>query len=71
MAAAWMWQDKPRGVFVPARAELIASLATFKQLLQNRNMYIDSITSVTIEGLYLMALEKEIAVGTEKVSIKE
>eukprot|EP00957_Ditylum_brightwellii_P164649 12536253-Ditylum_brightwellii.AAC.2 len=71
MATALTKSGKFRGVFVPARAEMITSPAIYKQLLQNHNLYTDSVTSVTIEGLHPMSLDQEIALGKETVSIKE
>eukprot|EP00957_Ditylum_brightwellii_P169663 12913753-Ditylum_brightwellii.AAC.2 len=46
MAVVWSRKYKPIGVFEPAQAELITLSATYKQLLRNHNMYIDSITCV-------------------------
>eukprot|EP00957_Ditylum_brightwellii_P032178 2439734-Ditylum_brightwellii.AAC.1 len=71
MSATWQHEDKPRGVFVPSRTNLVTSPATYKQLLRNHNMYIQNTLAVTVEGLHPKVVDKDITVGGVKVSVRE
>eukprot|EP00957_Ditylum_brightwellii_P095493 7273811-Ditylum_brightwellii.AAC.1 len=69
MSASWQRDDKPRGVLIPSRTDLVTPPETYKQLLRNHNAYDQNATAVAVEGLPLMALDTEIAIGEEKVAV--
>eukprot|EP00957_Ditylum_brightwellii_P099139 7551127-Ditylum_brightwellii.AAC.1 len=68
MSATWRHEVKPRGVFIPSHTNLITLPKIYKQLLNNHNAHIQNTTSVAVESLHPTVLDKEIAVGTEKVT---
>eukprot|EP00957_Ditylum_brightwellii_P058341 4423476-Ditylum_brightwellii.AAC.1 len=69
MATTWARTHKPCRVFVPARAELLTSPATYKQLLCNHNTYVDSVTGVIFEGRHPDIMKKEITAGDNRVTV--
>eukprot|EP00957_Ditylum_brightwellii_P206303 15347752-Ditylum_brightwellii.AAC.2 len=71
MSGTWQHEDKSRELFVLSRMDLITSPAMYKQLLRIHNAYIQNVTAVAMEGLHPTVVEKDIAVGGVKMSVRE
>ena len=58
LSAVWSKEYKPRGIFVPARTNLVTSPEIYKQLLKNHNRYIHQTTTVVVEGVPFNELDE-------------
>lgn len=63
LSAVWSKEYKPRGIFVPARTNLVTSLKIYKQLLNNHNRYIHQTTAVIVKRVPFKVLDKTALLG--------